>query len=266
MNITEQFKALQEVKGEGTDKVFTMYLNTDPSDPDQQGGKWKVMLKNGLHNFERYLKQDENKEEYKSFLQIKKMVEDYIGEYENQLHKSIIFIATKDEVLFAERLHIRVKSDFYWEEQPRLEQLQQMMDEFPKSGIILVQHDAIKVLETELNETQTTQIFELDVDTEDWKEKVGPRKGFHSSGLGSRNAQIDNFKARFQANKHRWYVSVAKSLDQRAKAEKWEKVFIVGETDVSHELANAMKHAVEKVIHKNMYMQTEAQIMQEIAS
>src|SRR5699024_8900929 len=257
---------------------------TDPTDPDQQGGKWKITLKNGLHNFERYLQTDDDKEELKQFQEIKEKVEKYISDHEQNLHKSIIIFATADgeewyadkfhvrvksdfywqeepeltqlqqlvkdypksgiilvqhdaikvletalnvdkvekyisdheqnlhksiiifatadgEEWYADKFHVRVKSDFYWQEEPELTQLQQLVKDYPKSGIILVQHDAIKVLETALNVVQTTQLFELDLDTEDWKEKVGPRKGFHSSGLGSRNAQIDNFHERFNANK-----------------------------------------------------------------
>lgn len=45
------------------DKFFTMCLNTDPSDPDQQGGKWKIHLKNGLEDFEQYIKKSQDQEE-----------------------------------------------------------------------------------------------------------------------------------------------------------------------------------------------------------
>lgn len=266
VSLIEHLNELEKINENSSGKVFTMYLNTDPTDPDQQGGKWKITLKNGLHNFERYLQTDDDREELKQFQEIKKKVEKYISDHEQNLHKSIIIFATADgEEWYADKFHVRVKSDFYWQEEPELTQLQQLVKDYPKSGIILVQHDAIKVLETALNVVQTTQLFELDLDTEDWKEKVGPRKGFHSSGLGSRNAQIDNFQARFNANKTRWYNSVAGKLDKQAKDQQWERIYVVGESDVASELTKAMQKEADRVIYKNLLAQTEMKIMEAIA-
>lgn len=267
MNLLEQIKNVEKITKDGTNKVFTMYLNTDPADPDQQGGKWKIHLKNGLHNFERYLKEDANKEELKNFQQIKKKVERYVFDNEQHLKKSIVIFATADEAIwFAERLQIRVKSEFYWEEYPDLEQLQSLISEYPKSGIILAHHDVVKVIETSCNEVEATLSYELDLDTEDWKEKVGPRKGFHSSGLGSRNAQIDNYKARFEANEHRWYKSVASKLDKQAKDCEWQKIYIIGEKDVAHALEDAMNQKADEVIHKNMLEQEASKVIQAVFS
>lgn len=265
MNLLERIQEIEKIQGSDANKVFTMYLNTDPSDPDQQGGKWKIHLKNGLHNFERYLQEDENKEELKQFQNIKKKVERYIFDHEQHLKRSVVIFATADEeIWFAERLQIRVKSEFYWEASPVLDQLDALVKEYPKAGIILAQHDVVKVIETSLNEVGENFSYELDLDTEDWKEKVGPRKGFHSSGLGSRNAQIDNFKARFEANKHRWYKDVAAKLDKQAKDCGWEKIYIVGEKDVSHELDVAMNKKVDEIVHKNMVDQETSKVIHAI--
>lgn len=265
-SLIEHLKELETIGRNNSGKVFTMYLNTDPADPDQQGGKWKIMLKNGLHNFERYLQTDDDKEELKQFQEIKKKVEKYVSDNEQSLHKSIIIIASADgEEWYADKFHIRVKSDFYWQEEPELTQLHQLTEDYPKAGIILVQHNVIKVLESSLNVVQSTQQFELDLDTDDWKEKVGPRKGFHSSGLGSHNAQIDNFKARFNANKTRWYHTVAGKLDKKAKDGQWEKIYVIGESDVASELTKAMQKEADQIIHKNLLAQNEMKIMEAIS-
>ena len=55
MDINAKLKELESVNRENGNKVFTMYLNTDPADPDQQGGEWKIHFKNGMRNFESYL-------------------------------------------------------------------------------------------------------------------------------------------------------------------------------------------------------------------
>src|SRR5690625_5327210 len=53
MSIMEQVNQLENMKSDRSKNVFAMYLNTDPTDPDQQGGKWKINLKNGLQNLDR---------------------------------------------------------------------------------------------------------------------------------------------------------------------------------------------------------------------
>ncbi|MFD1038784.1 hypothetical protein ACFQ3N_10330 [Virgibacillus byunsanensis] len=62
MGLCEQIKEFDSVRKEGANKVFTMYLNTDPSDPEQQAGEWKIHFKNGLRNFEKYLEKADDPE------------------------------------------------------------------------------------------------------------------------------------------------------------------------------------------------------------
>src|SRR5690625_5301262 len=96
MSIMEQVNQLENMKSDRSKNVFTMYLNTDPTDPDQQGGKWKINLKNGLQNFEQYLKKDENPEELKKFQSIKEKVTAFVHDNEQNLQRGIIVFATAD--------------------------------------------------------------------------------------------------------------------------------------------------------------------------
>lgn len=263
MGVLQTMNQLKQMSSD--EKVLSLYLNTDPTDPDQQGGKWKTMLKNGLHEIEQTVKEKGQKEDIENFKKVKEEVEKYVFEHERNLKRAIVIFAAADQsVWFAKQLQLRVKSSFHWEEKPVIDPLETLLKDYAKSGIILVQHDEIKVLETLLNETSVVKDYELDIQTEDWKEKVGPRQGFHSSGLGAHNAQVDNFEKRFEANQHRWFKSIAGKLDKLVKDQEWENIYIVGETNVSHELEKAMNKKVEKVIHKNMLDQSEEKIVDTI--
>ncbi len=263
MGILQDIEQLTQMSSQ--EKVLSIYLNTDPTDPDQQGGKWKTTLKNGLHQLELSLKEDAQKDELKNFQKVKDEVEKYVFEHERNLKRAmVIFVAADASVWFTKQLQLRVKSEFHWEEKPALAQLNTLVDKYSKSGIILVQHNEIRVLEALLNETSPLKDYELDIQTEDWKEKVGPRQGFHSSGLGAHNAQVDNFEKRFEANQHRWFLKIAGKLDKLAKDREWENIYIIGETNVSHELEKAMNKEVNRVIHKNMLDQKEDQIIDAI--
>lgn len=62
----------------------------------------------------------------------------------------------------------------------------------------------------------------------------------------------------------KWYKTVAGKLDKLAKDEDWQKIYIVGETDLAHELERAMNKQVEKVISKNMLGQNEDKIIETV--
>ncbi|MBP1950154.1 VLRF1 family aeRF1-type release factor [Virgibacillus litoralis] len=265
MNLNEQIKQLENVRKDGANKVFSMYLNTDPSDPEQQAGEWKIHLKNGLRNFESYLEEDDNKEELKNFQLIKQKVEKYVHANEQHFRKGIVLFATADEdVWYAARVQMRLKTEFFWEETAKVDQLKALKDNFPKSGIILVQQDQIKVMETHLNEIEDTIYYELDINTDDWRQFSGPHKADASMGSGGKSLQQDNFKDRYEANKQRWYKSIAPKLDKKAKDRKWEKIYVVGESDASHELEDQMNKSADQVIHKNMLDHDEEKVLEEV--
>jgi len=266
MTFRAQINELKNIKKEGANKVFSMYLNTDPSDPDQQGGKWKIQFKNGLKNFETYLSEDDNQEELRNFKKVKKKVEQFVGKYEQDLLRGIIVFATADEeVWVAERVQMRLDSEFFWEETPVLDQLKNLKETFPKTGVILVQQNQIKVIETYLNELEDTHFYELNLDTENWSEKLGPRKGTGGMRPGAQNLQKDNFDARFAANQQRWYKSIAPKLDKLAKDGKWEKIYLIGEGEASQELRKQMNREVNDTVYKNMLDHDESKVLAQIS-
>ena len=147
MSFEEEIKELESIRKEGSDKIYSMYLNTDPSDPDQQGGKWKIQLKKSLQDFTNFLKEDDNKEELNNFEIVKDKVEKYVEAAEQDLSRGIILFASADDVWFARKVQMRLKSEFDWQKEPNLTQLKELEIEFPKTGMILVQQNYVKVID-----------------------------------------------------------------------------------------------------------------------
>lgn len=260
ININELNK-LEDEKRESPNNVFTMYLNTDPSDPDQQGGKWKINLKNGLQKFEQYLKQDNNDEEIKNFKVIKEKVQDFISQNELNLQRGIFIVATADESIWvAEIVQVRLKSEFFLEERPALYQIQSLIKEFPKSGIILVRKNIIKIIESVMNEVTDTTYFELNLETENWHRKTGELAG----GPGAAKILTDNFDARYEANQQRWYKSIAPKLDKHAKDQEWEQIIIVGEGEATQIVKDHMNKPIDHIINKNMLEHSDSKVMKEV--
>ncbi|MGY0693297.1 VLRF1 family aeRF1-type release factor [Virgibacillus sp. FSP13] len=265
MELMEEIEKLEKIRKDNSNKVFTMYLNTDPSDPEQQGGEWKIHLKNGLRNFEQYLEEDENKEELKNFQQIKQKVERFVRGNEQNYRKGIILFATADEeVWFANRVQMRLKTEFFWESTPVLDQFKRLYQSFPKSGLILVQQDQVKVIETEIGEITDIAYYELDIETDHWRQFTGPHKADASMGKGGKSLKQEDFQDRYEANKQRWYKSIAPKLDKRAKDNEWEEIYIVGGSDASQEIKAQMNKRVDQVIQKNMLEHEETRVLEEV--
>lgn len=266
MTFHTQLKELEAVQAEGANKVFTMYLNTDPSDPEQQGGKWRIQVKNGLRNFESYLAEDDNEEELNNFKKVRKKVKKFVDEHAHNLSRGMIVFATPDDqVWFAELVQMRLDTELAWEETPQLDQFKQLAAKFPKTGTILVQQNEIKVLESHFNEIKDIYHYELNLDTENWSEKLGPRKGSGGMHPGATNLQKDNFDKRFEANQKRWYKNIAPKLDKLAKDGDWEKIYLVGEREAAHELEKQMNRNIDEIVHKNMLEHDEDKVLAEVS-
>jgi len=266
MTITETIKWLKDVRKDDANKVFTMYLNTDRSDPNQQGDEWKIHFKNGMRNFDRYLQQDNNKEERENFLKVKDKVTKFIKEHETDFQRGVIVFATASgEIWFAKCVQMRVDNEFYWQAAPELNQLIALKEKYPKIGVILVQQNQIKVISSETNRILDTIFYELDLETEDWRIKQGPRRTATAGARGP-NVQKDGFESRYAANIQRWYKSIAPKLDKLAKDSSWERIYLIGEGDGTVELSKQINKSIEKVIQKNMLDHDEMRILEEVLS
>lgn len=265
MRIDKQLKELEKVQLERPNKVFSMYLNTDPSDPDQQGGEWKIHLKNGLKNFESYLENGENKEELKNFRLVKEKVENFVQGNEQEFRKGIILFASADEsVWFAERVQMSLENEFHWEETPVIDQFKELENKFPKSGIILLQQNEIKVIEAELGTILETKYFELDLDTENWKQKTAEGKRQQAMGKGGKDPSRDSFDNRVFANQTRWYKSIAPKLDKLAKDNNWDRIYLVGDKEEAEILKEAMNKEIYKLEDKNLLNHEEAEVIEKV--
>ncbi|TGB02238.1 VLRF1 family aeRF1-type release factor [Halobacillus salinus] len=266
MNMNKEIKKLEQVHLQKPEKVFTMYLNTDPSDPDQQGGEWKIHLKNGLNNFESYLQEEDDSDEKRNYWAVKEKVEQFIEENEQHFAKSVVIIATADDTIwFAERFQMPVKTEFYWEETPKLDQLKEMQQQFPKTGIVLTQKEQVKVIDAELGRLNDTQLFELDLNTDDWRQHQGPHRAQASMGSGgAKNTKEDQFQERFEANRYRWYKSLAPKLDKLAKEYGWEQFYLVGDKEELKDLQDNMNKEAKEMVNKNLLDHEEMHVIEEV--
>lgn len=266
MDLNKELKKLESLYLQSPHRVFTMYLNTDPADPGNLKGKWQIHFKNAMQNFENYLEKDDDSDEKHNFWNVKEKVERFVQDEQPNFKKSVVIVAASDDsVWFAKTLQMPVENEFHWEETAKLDQLRRMQEEFPKTGIILIQQEEIKCIDANLGSVNDTKVFELDLDTEDWRLHEGAHLADRNMGTsGAKSSKQDEFKDRFEAHRERWYKQVAPKLDKLAKDNGWQRIYLVGAQEETDELENAMNKPVEDKVNKNLLNHEETKVIEEV--
>lgn len=261
MNLKAKLNELKEMEFEKPKKVFTMYLNTDRSSPEQQKGEWKIHLKNGLRRLQQYIEESGADDELKQFKTIKEKVENEIYGNERDLLRGVILFATADEeIWFVERLPIPVETAFYWETAPAISQLKSLESHYPYMGILLIQKNEAAILETEMGMLEDKSHYTLDLDTDAWREHQGPQ----GDDLTVGGHQQDQFEERVEANRQRWFKNLASKVEKKARNRNWEQLYLVGEKEEVEGLKTNFNKKIDKTIPRNLLNRDPHEILNQV--
>ncbi|WP_261130566.1 VLRF1 family aeRF1-type release factor [Bacillus sp. Marseille-Q3570] len=249
MRFSEKLNELKQQRADGSQKILSMYLNTDRSSADQQGGEWKIKLKNGLNKFEEYIEEMGNHDELKGYRNLKEKVYKTVTGRERELKRSLVLFATPDEKLWViEDLQVPIETSFHWEDEPVLEQLENLQSNYPYSGIIVINKEDATVLETEMGVLVDEYHYTFDPDIEDWREHQGP---FDAAITGANTNKKDEFQERFEANQQRWLKNLSNKVAKKAKKNKWQDTYLMGEKGYLNEFENYLTIKETKKTGKN---------------
>ncbi|WP_080871869.1 VLRF1 family aeRF1-type release factor [Oceanobacillus timonensis] len=251
MLLQDKIKRLKQISYEEPQKVLSMYLNTDHRDPEQQGGAWRIELKNGLKELADATQESSSHEEKNQSKTIRQKVENEVNEREAEkgLYRGLVLFGTADEDLwFSQALHVPVKTEFHWETEPVLDQLKQLEKEYPYTGVIVIQQDEVTVLETELGTLVDQSHYTLDLNTNDWRQHEGPQGNDVRQG----GAKKDEFKERVKEHQQRWFKALVAKLEKRAGQRDWEQIYLVGEKNEVEPLKSYFNKNIDKTVPRNL--------------
>jgi len=250
MALEYELQHLRDFESEEGKCVLSMYLNTDPADQDQQKSEWKIRLKNGLNRIQEYLHASGDKEELKNYKKLKKKVHDEIQQNRTKLQKGVIIFASEHENLWSVHyVQVPVETSFHWEPNPVLDQLSELQEKFPRSGVILPNQDEVKIIETSLGEVNEERTYQFDPKSENWSFKEGLAS---SDRVASGASHVDKLQQRFEENRHRFYKKMAGNIDQLRKERNWQEVHLVGEADMTRTFETNLRTKPSGTIHKNL--------------
>lgn len=242
-------KVINELKNlENEDKVLTVYLNTDRS--ECQSGSWKIKLKNGLKKLEEYIYLSSNEEEVKGYKKLKKRVEKTIKDAATNLQKSvIIFASNKDKLFSVHFLQVAVETEFYWEDEPKLAQIEKIQNTYPTSGVIIANEDEITLMHSELGGLDAVNKFAFEAYTDDWRMFEGVAA---SDRTASGANHKDSYNDRYEANQLRWVRNIIPLIEKVADHHDWKHVHIIGQAEYLCTLERELNLPIKNVLRKTI--------------
>ncbi|RSK27679.1 hypothetical protein EJF36_12790 [Bacillus sp. HMF5848] len=266
MDTLKRLDKLSNITFEKPNKVLSLYVNTDRSHPDNQAGEWKIALKNGFNRLEEYL-QASNTEELENIKLIREQVESYFINISRSLPRSVVIFTNKDQKLWEVfELQVPVRTNFYWETEPVLDELRSVYEQHPYTAVVLMQQNQIKILTSVFASLLQTESYEYELDNEDWKKHEGPSHVSASMGSGAVKSatQVDHFDNRVKVNQQRWLKSLGSMIDKKAADEKWNKIILVGDSESIDYLEGNMNKTIDEKIQKNLLNENEHTVLEKI--
>ncbi|MBD7908301.1 VLRF1 family aeRF1-type release factor [Sporosarcina gallistercoris] len=260
MTLSEELQTLKDYHCEDR-CVLSVYLNTNPADPDQQKGAWKIHLKSGLKRLEEYLEASNDKE-LKAFKKAKARVTEEIERNHNDLKKGVIIFAAEDPDLWSVHyVQIAVKTSFHWENHPVTEELHYMLKAYPNSGIIMPSIGNVRILDTAMGYVGDDLVYNYDSGLDIWRldNDMNP-----SGNRGTGGSHSDDFDQRMKENLERFYKSMAADVEKMKKERNWDEIHVVGEAESSQSFASALNKKPKSVIHKNLNNSTPDKVLHEV--
>lgn len=235
--------------------VLSIYLSTKPGEREQ----WKTHLKNGFKHIESQLEQEGNAKKLKAFQELKGKVEKELNHSEpNMLRSIVIFADGAGELFELHFLQLDVENEFAYGDTASTSQLESLDQKFPKTGIVVSQMEIITVHNSRLGEIDDSWIFDLDLETDNWRKY----QGRSAKGQASSSSQVDQFDSRKEKQIRRFYRDVSAELAKLRKEYGWSELVLIGHQRTAKLLQDELEMEASRVVNKNLGSATEQEVLQ----
>lgn len=202
--------------------VLTLYLNTNPAEPRNQGHPpgYLIYLKSRGKIIGNRVPEPERKQ----FREELKRVEEFLRNQRPSQRGVVIFSGSKRlEIL---PMHVAVEDELHWG-RPSLTQLLWLLDEHQPSGVVVVDRSGARFYRYWLGEMEELKREKFVLDMAAWRQKhLMPPS--HPGVYKTRGSQRDVFQQRVEAQYDRFFREAAERIRQWSEREKLRPVFVAG--------------------------------------
>jgi peptide subunit release factor 1 (eRF1) len=203
--------------------VLTVYLDTNPSKPRNQG--WpsgaRIWLKARAKEVVGVLTTEQRKLFHKQLARV-----DSFLKTRPRRERGIVIVAGP-KTWHVLRLQVEVEDELHWG-RASLKQLLWLLDEHQPCGVCVIDRSGARFYGYWMGEFEEEKAERFKVDTSQWRQKSGVRP----ARLGQRKTGVrserDSFEQRTNAQYLRIFKDTAKRIDEWARREQLDPIFIVG--------------------------------------
>lgn len=261
MTLHKELKKLKAYQS-GERNVFTMYLNTNPADPEQLNGAWEIHLKNGIKELDKKLDDSNEEQEQKDFKVIKQKIIKELDDHKEELHKGIVLFAAEEPPLWSVHyVQVPVKNSFHWEKLPQLEQLEYMYKAYPEAGIIMPSFGEVRIIDTAMGMVKEDFSYSFDPNLEEWGEKKNMDPG-GKHAIGS--SKVDFLESRLKENVKRFFKSMGTTVQKLKKEKGWADIHVAGETELAIAFSEILPEKPASCVYKNLNNSKPADIIHQV--
>lgn len=250
--MTQQLQAIHHEFHKLSGPTLSIYLLTAPARSD-----WKIRFKNGMNRMSEYI-ECSSPDQLDLFAMIRQKVERKIQDYQTILTNSLVCFATSDHILFY-RLQIPVQNDFQWRRQPATDQLHQLLQKYPKSAILLLQHGKVTMITSQLGEILKQITFLFNFQTHRWQLLSSSSNDEpHSFMLPQRDVR------NFQKNVSRWYRQITPTIRQYLHKNQSQQIYVTGPASLRKALTKNLQIKITSEKNHNYANKTAQHILKEM--
>lgn len=249
MSISKELQTLKEFQCTNR-SVLSVYLNTNPADPDQLKGAWSIQLRSGLKRMEEYIIASKDEDELNAFKTVKEKVLKEIEDRQNELNKGVIIFASENPSLWSVHyVQVHMKTSFHWEDHPVIGEMEYIYKAYPEAGIVLPSFGEVRILDTAMGFLNDELIYDFEPNLQEWgnRKKVTPD---NHPGIGSTKANA--LEPRLKENLGRFYKGIGEIVDKLKKERGWKEIYVAGEAEMAKAFAETLREKPARCIHKNL--------------
>lgn len=206
--------------------VLTAYLDTNPSNPRNQGRPSGARI--WLKSRAKEIAADLPLEERKLFRKQVARVDRFLSTRPRRERGIVIVASPKTWQII--RLQVQVKNESHWG-RAALKQLLWLLDEHQPSGVLVIDRSSARFYRYWMGEFEEQRAERFALDTSTWRQRTGVRParlGQRKTGLRS---ERDAFQHRTDVQYARMFKDLAKRIPLWAQREKLDSIVIVGAKD-----------------------------------
>src|SRR5699024_10815335 len=180
-----------------------------------------------------------------------------VRDIQRNLKSSLICFASEDTVLLYP-VHFPVDNDFSWGDSANTKQLEELFKKYERTGVILLQAHSVTLITSTLGEIEDEVHYEMDFDTENWKQYKGLAYGAIISSSANHR---DKFERRMKEKESRWYKSLAPTIRNYQNEKAWKSIYLVGPASLAESLRKQLNLKITMEIHRNLASKSSSDVL-----